>query len=64
MSEIIIGTILGGSLIGVVVMYILMITLLIIKALNGEMKTDSRGIKNLRFQGYNSAWNKWVIQYV
>jgi len=62
--SIIIGTILGGSLILAITAYIIKVILLIIKALNGEMKSDSRGIKNLRFQGYNSAWNKWVDQYV
>jgi len=62
--SIIIGTILGGSMVAVIVAYTIKVILLSIKAYNGEMKSDSRGIKNLRFQGYNSAWNKWVIQYV
>ena len=27
-------------------------------------KTGSKGIKNLKFQKYNSAWNTFVIQYI
>ena len=56
------GTILGGSLIAVIVAYAMMITLLAIKARKGEMASDSKGMKNLKYQEYNSAYNKYVFE--
>lgn len=58
--NILMGIILGGTILMVVFMYLLMILLLAIKAKNGEMKSDSKGIKNLKFQEYNPTWSRWV----
>ena len=56
------GTILGGSLIAVIVAYAIMITLLTIKARKGEMASDSKGIKNLKYQEYNPIYNKYIMK--
>lgn len=55
------GLILGGSIIMTIFMYVVMMILLSVKAVKGNMKSDSRGIKTLKFQEWNSAWKKYVI---
>ena len=62
MTAIIMGTILGGSLIAVIVAYAIMITLLAIKARKGEMASNSKGTKNLKYQEYNPIYNKYIMK--
>lgn len=54
--------ILGGTGITIVFVYVLEVLLLGTKATNGNLKSDSRGIKNLKFQRWNSTWWKFVMR--
>jgi len=56
------GTILGGTIVMSILLYTVMILQLSIMALRGNMKSDSKGIKHLRFQEWNHIWNKYVIR--
>lgn len=57
-----VGTILGGSLVFAVGMYTVKVGLLSVKALRGQLKSDSMGMKRLRHQKWNPAYNKYVMK--
>jgi len=56
------GTILGGTIIAIVLSYTITILLLGVKAYRGHLASDSKGIKHLRFQEWNHAYNKYVVK--
>jgi len=60
--NILIGTVLGGTVLMVIFMYFLMVLLLAIKAKNNELKSDSKGMKNLKFQDWNPIYDKYVLR--
>lgn len=56
------GTVLGGTLILVVIIYIAAISLLAMKAYRGHLESNSEGTANLKFQEWNPAWQKYVTR--
>jgi hypothetical protein len=59
--NIIMGTILGGTMIASIISYVITVVMLSLKAYKGHLKSDSRGIKNLKFQEWNHAYIKFVL---
>lgn len=57
--EAVLGTLLGGSLLLVVLLYPLRLYQLYKYAKREQ--TNSRGIKNLKFQEWNHAWKRFVV---
>jgi hypothetical protein len=60
METIVLGTALAGAAVLMVVLYITSIILLITKMYNHHLESDSMGIKNLKYQESNTAWNEFV----
>jgi len=52
--------ILGGSLLMAIFIYAVKVILLSAKAIKGSLKSDSKGIKNLKHQEWNHTWNRFV----
>lgn len=56
------GIVLGGTILFTIFMYVVMMILLGAKAIKGNLKSDSRGTKNLRFQEWNHTWQRFVTR--
>ncbi len=54
--------ILLGSVLMFIFLYLLEILLLMISI--HRIKTNNGGIKNLKFQDFNHAWNKFVLRKI
>ena len=60
--NILLGSVLGGTAILVIFLYMVKISLLSLEIYRGNIKSDSRGIKNLRYQEWNRAWQRFVTR--
>ena len=61
MSEIT-AVILGGTIMMVTFLYFVTILFMILKASRGHLRSDSKGMKSLKHQKWNYAWNKFVLR--
>ena len=60
MDTLLIGCILGGTIMLSVFLYV--VQLILLATMIPRIKTESAGIKNLKFQDHNAAWNKYVLR--
>ncbi len=60
MNAILIGCILGGTILLSIFLYV--VQLILLAAAIPRIKTESAGIKDLKFQEHNEVWNRYVLR--
>lgn len=56
------GNIIGTDGMAILYIFLYLIAIVILGIKIGKILTESRGIKNLKYQEYNLTWNKYVTR--